>query len=182
MAGGSAGVVDSDGLPAGNAMVRSEGGLLLVTDSELLRKYNGTAAGMGAGASQSLMVGQSGEPSARFAVDANGSMHWGNGAASQFTTTVRSPRSASVSWDPPALAAGAVATIEVEVPGAAPGSLCAVSHEAAGAAFAESGGGLPVLSGFVSSPGKVLTVLKNEGGAALNVGEGKLSVVATMVE
>ena len=52
------------------------------------------------------------------------------------------------------------------------GALCVVSHEAAGDAYVASAGGLPVLSGFVVSAGKVLAVLKNEGVAGMDVAPG----------
>jgi hypothetical protein len=182
--GGSVGVVDSAGLPAGNAMVRSEGGLLLVTDSEFLRKYNGSAAAMHGGATHALLVGQSGEPSARLGVGADGSMHWGDGQASEFQTVLRPPLSASVDWDPPALAAGVVATLQVAIPALAgatqtAGALCGATHEAAGVAYLVSAGGVPVLTCFVVDSGSVLAVLKNEGSKELDLGMGKLRVLLT---
>ena len=177
---GAPDVLDAENIPFGSWLSRSAGGWLGVGAATGSNASNMSAHGDGAD-SHALLFGLAGERNARVALDFDGSMWYGAGDG-PFETTVRPPTSASVLWDPPALEAGGVATLEVEVAGAVHGALCVVSHEAMGDAYVASAGGLPVLSGFVVSAGKVLAVLKNEGVVGMDVGPGKLSVVATAVE
>ncbi|MBX6770893.1 MAG: hypothetical protein IRY83_04155 [Chloroflexi bacterium] len=77
---------------------------------------------------------------------------------------------AAVTWDPPSLAAGAVAATTVSVPGAAVGDVAVADHDQIGARNV-------LLSAYVQAADTVRVVLRNETGATVDIASGTLRVV-----
>ena len=100
---GSVDVLDDTGMPVGEWISRSAGGFTFVGALPTATTNRSVAAQLTAGGRSStgstrvhaILSGVSGESNARFAVDSDGSLHWGNGDSSQFHTSMEMVRSAT---------------------------------------------------------------------------------------
>ena len=123
---GGVDIMTPDGIASGSWTSKNDGGgFTIVSDTvgcptrkESQHTVQGCSAKLSGLSTHALLVGMSGEPTARLAVDGDGSLKWGNGGkGNEFDTTLRRPITATTPWDPPPLAAGAanLTTIQVGV-------------------------------------------------------------------
>jgi hypothetical protein len=115
---GAIDIVDAHGTPFGSWVSKSGGGFIFLgtdaasTDAAILagqtsaNDFPGIAAPQNRSSSHALLFGLSGERGGRLAVEADGSMRWGNGGVEDpipFDTSFQRPISAAVKLDPPKL-------------------------------------------------------------------------------
>ena len=111
-------VLDSQGVPFGNWVSRSEGGWVAVGTVAGDGTNESALSAHGAGVStHALLLGLAGESAGRMALDFDGAMRWGNGSGA-FDTVHRGNRVHTTSWDPPELAPGKRAKLVMAAPGA----------------------------------------------------------------
>ena len=120
------------------------------------------------GSSHALLFGVSGQTQGRLAIEADGSMCYGDGNGS-FDTTLHRPRSAVVKWDPPAVKPGTAAGHVVVLVGAKSGDIATVSHTAVDATHL-------VLLSATAQADSVAVVLFNAGAASVDLPPGELRV------
>jgi hypothetical protein len=180
---GGLAVVDAAGVPFGSYVSKSAGGFvflgeetaplgagLLPSEVSPNSLYPGNLTNV-RGSPHALLFGVSGQTQGRLAIEADGSMRYGDGVDG-FDTTVHRPRSAAVTWDPPELAAGAAVSHRVSLPRAALGDLATVTHTGI------VGDDLVQLTA-IAQDGGVACVLRNAGTTPLDIGAGTLRVATT---
>eukprot|EP01045_Picozoa_sp_COSAG04_P005861 COSAG04_NODE_278_length_18351_cov_17.582676_11_plen_272_part_00 len=176
---GGLAVVDAAGVPFGSFVSKSAGGFVflgeaapagMASDATLLPNAQSPNGNMTQprGSSHALLLGLSGETKGRMAIEADGSMRFGDGSG-DFDTTMHRQRTAKVAWDPPKLEAGSAVSQRVPVPGAAPGDIATASHTGV------TGEELVQLSAN-AVVGAVVVVLRNAGGSAVDLASGDLRV------
>ena len=181
---GAADVRDYKDRPVGGWVARSAGGWTLVGQVTNVTEMGGanlSAWGDRKQPSESkvLTIGQSHETGARLAVEADGTIRYGDGdGPAGFHTALRRQVSNTTAWDPPSVPAGGFATTNVTLAGAVPGDLCIASLSSAGGSLALE------VSARVVADGEALVVLRHlgaaDGGAGqpLDAAPGLLRVVA----
>lgn len=143
---GGADVVDNDSKPVGNWAARnSGGGWTMVSDGQvstyLPLPHSSSLTGL---TNHTLMLGKSGETTARLAIDGDGTVHYGPGgdqpfagscsfesickAASNNARPAALKDMQTLEWDPPALPPGGRATLPIVSPGMTSSSICHASH------------------------------------------------------
>jgi hypothetical protein len=174
---GGLAVVDAVGVPFGSYVSKSAGGYVFLgeqgaggTDAALLPSEvspNGNMTNL-RGSSHALLFGVSGQTQGRLAIEADGSMRYGDGNGS-FDTTLHRPRSAAVKWDPPTVKPGTAASHVVVLVGAKSGDIASVSHTAVDATHL-------VLLSATAQADSVAVVLFNAGAASVDLPPGELRV------
>ena len=149
---GAVAVVDAHGVPTGSYVSKTGGGLVLLgyshdnsevghdpNDASLLVSHvspNSPAWPKNNRTSDhALLLGLSGETTARLAVDCDGSIKWGPGAGADFDSTLVRQITQTKHWDPPpvqAIGGSAMAQTTIVVPGASPGDIVTAAHTAIG--------------------------------------------------
>ena len=126
--------VDAEGHSLGGTVGRSAGGLAVVGNSQ-----PGTANNtmqLGSRGTAALAVSAAGDSAARFAISASGHISWGDGGAVGDKTppaaALGTVRTAAMSWDPVALAAGEIASVNVTLARCEPGDVATASLAALG--------------------------------------------------
>ena len=145
---GAADVVDADNLPRGAWASRSAGGFTIVGTANSTEGGNArlTASGgathrgdvIGSGGvtkGHALLVGESGEPAARLAIETNGALRWGDGQSMDFDTTLQRLISNATQCDLPQLEPGSVTAVNVTVAGAAPADVVTATLSSLGDAL-----------------------------------------------
>ena len=122
-------------------------------------------AGITAG--HALLVGESGEPAARLAIETNGALRWGDGQSMNFDTTLQRCISNSTEFNLPRLEPGGVTSTNITVTGAAPTDVVA-------ATLSSLGDALIFVSARVAAGSRVLVLFKNEGPAPVDLEMGTL--------
>ena len=174
---GTDGVVDARNRPLGGwaAFGQPRGGLTIVT-KENNNSSDATLLGLGdAKHAHAMVLGQEGGSAARFALDGDGAMHYGDGIALSFDTTVKRHAANRSLWDPPVLAAGAWCNTTIRVAVARLGDPCSVG-------LATLTSQLVFLSARVVATGLVLVLARNEGQERVDLGSGILTVGVTLFD
>lgn len=177
-ASGAQQVEDGSGKTVGSALLKTPGGVALIGLPSAARHRSADSATLhdAGGSEHALLVGESGAASARLAIDADGSLKFGDGAAAEFDTVLERFTAATVPWGPLALPAadgGLEAALNVTVAGAAPG-------DTASAALTTVGDSPVTLTAAVAAAGRVVVVCalrstapsfqQQRGGAAIPAG------------
>ena len=165
--------------PVGGWVSRSAGGWTLVgqlTNDTEMGGANLSAWGNRKPHSRSkvLTIGQAHETGARLAVEADGTIRYGDGnGLADFHTALRRQVSNTSAWDPPPVPAGGFVTTNITLEGATPGDLCLASLSSAADSLV-----LDVSARVVVS-GEALVVLRHLGDTEpLNAAQGMLRVAA----
>ena len=189
---GSVDVLNDLNVPAGEWVSRSAGGFTFVGSLPTPATNRSIAAQLTAGGHSStgstrvhaILSGVSGESNARFALDSDGSLHWGNGASAQFHTTMETVRSATSMLPELLVPARGVKSSTLHLPApAASGdvntttmSTCEAVHDGL------SDGGLVMVEmtcrvADVDGTESVLVFARNHGNSAVSVPAGRALVV-----
>ena len=149
---GAAAVVDRRGVPTGSYVSKTGGGLMLLgyrhdnaqvghdsNDASLVVSHvspNSPAWPKNNRTSDhGLLLGISGEKTARLAVDCDGSIKWGPGGSADFDSTLARQITRTKEWDPESIQAvggPAIAQTTIAVPGASPGDVVVAAHSGIG--------------------------------------------------
>ena len=173
----ASGVIDGNGIPVGPAVVGTTGGLsltgmpvcqpgaagcprLFVANSSMLASFEQSE--------HPLLVGQSGESHGRLAIEADGSIMWGDGSHN-FDTVLRRHIARKVDWDPERLEPGKVTTRLVNVSGASAGDATTAGHSSIGLA-------LVMLAANVAQDDQVQVIMRNVGDHDVDITAGTLRV------
>jgi hypothetical protein len=178
--------VDANDVPIGAFVTRSKGGFTIVnkpanssdaSHSDHLSPGSLNTSVISGNSSHALLFGQSGELSARLAINADGSMRWGDGVSPGWHTVLSTQLSNKTSWDPSPLSKpGMVAMTTVAVGGSVVGDL-------ASASLSTMASNPLVLTAHVSVNGSVAVLLRHVGGdESIAVEEGILRVLVTRLE
>ena len=177
-------VVDERDRPIGSWASRSAGGWTLVAEQESpsaapkAKEHNETLAfaesrlsaqGSDTG-THALLVGQSGESGARFAIEGSGAMRFADGGSSiGWHTTIAAQRSNATRWDPPPLAPGKLTSTNIGLAGAQTADIVTCTHEMLGdhAVF---------VSGRVAEAGRVRVFMRNDSDEEVDLPLGLLRV------
>ena len=162
--------VDTAGRVTGTYSSHSPGGFAFVGEAQALQHYraSGRNAAQGGHSAHTLLFGLSGESTARAAIDADGTMSFGDqdrGFDSEFSR----PRVVQSDWDFNLTSPAGTAAFTLMEEEAKLGDVCAVSHEG----IMEND---VMLSAQVAQNGKIKVLALNVGNTAAVV-EGKLRVV-----
>ena len=186
--------VDANDVPIGAFVTRSLGGFAIVNKPPANATGNiGSVAThetthalhdeflndsvVSGNSSHALIFGHSGERYARLAIDADGSIRYGDGASSGFHTVLQGPLSNKTTWNPPVVQPGGFTMTTVPVAGCITGDMVSASLSTMGLHPL-------VLSAHVSENGRVAVLLRhvgneNLGDTAIDIEEGTLRVLVT---
>jgi hypothetical protein len=189
---GATDVLDYNNLPVGATLSRSGGGLTIVgtanssatanaqlTASETPNTPGSSSATRNAAThhtpatttkGHALLLGESGEPAARLAIETNGAMRWGAGHSFSFDTTLHRMTSNTTRLKLAELKPAGVASANVTVSEAGVGDVVT-------ATLSSLGDELIFLSARVAAPSRVLVLFRNEAPHAVDLPEGLLRVV-----
>ena len=190
---GSLDVLDANNVPVGSWVSRSAGGFTLVGrgaaaggTATRTGEARLSAGGMGSAAltgAHAALVGASGERGARFAIDHDGSLHWGDGESDTFQTTIQTVESASSLLPSMALEPHGSRTSRIVLPssnesssgrlsdGSGTMSTCDASHEA----LTEENPELEISCRVAKND--VIAVLRNHGSKPATLEAGRALVV-----
>ena len=168
---GASDAVDPAGRVTGTYSSHSPGGLTFVGDAKTLQDYrlSDRNSAQGGHSAHTLLFGLSGESTARAAIDADGTMSFGDqnrGFDSEFSR----PRIVQSDWTFNLTAPAGTASLSLMEKEAPLGDVCAASHEGIGEMDV-------MLSAQVTQQGKIKVLALNVGSDAVTVAEGKLRVV-----
>ena len=189
---GAADVLDANNVPVGSWVSRSGGGFTIVgtandsaTDNAQLTAAgghthsNGNASDInnyigkaGHGLGHGILLGESGETSARLAIETSGSLRWGSGKDPSFHTTLKSLRTNATEVQLPAIKPGGVSMVSVPVEGGG-------TADVVTATLSSLGDALVTVSARVAESGRVAVLFKNEGDEVVALARGTLRVVVT---
>ena len=172
--------IDGNGMTIGSSLLKTPGGIALIglPESARTRAKNSSTLHDAGAAQHALLLGESSAPNARLAIDADGSILFGNGTTSEFDTILERFISVKGPWGPLHLAANTETSINVTVPGAAPGDV-------AQAALSSVGDSPVTLTAAVAAVGRVVVVCAVRPTASLAAGSnvsikaGQLRVVVS---
>ena len=190
---GSVDVVDAHNVPVGSWISRSGGGFTFVGGSapsagqahgHVAGEAKLTAGGRGSDADTSqhaALVGLSGESNARYAIDSDGSQHWGDGSNDTFHTSMLNTRSSTCDAKVLMIPANGVAQACVLVlwtNGENPTtgntmSTCEATHEQ----LDETNLELEVSCRILGIKTGVVVAVRNHGGQNATLGAGRVIVV-----
>ena len=167
---GASDAVDTAGKVTGTYSSHSPGGFAFVGKAQTLQEYraSGRNSAQGGHSAHTLLFGLSGERTARAAIDADGTMSFGDqdrGFDSEFSR----PRIVQSTWAFNLTAPAGTASITLLEQEAQLGDVCVVSHEG----ILEND---VILSAQVTQLGKIKVLALNVGDVTV-VAEGKLRVV-----
>lgn len=158
-----------DDLPAGEYVARTASGWTMVGAAPPAGKA--MQAALLGDARHALLIGQSDERNGRWAVDHDGSMHWGGGTDDDsFDATLATRKTTALQWPALILAGGAAHGDKVSISGVQSASMCQCSHDNLGEALVQ-------LSCHVSKNGTVQLVLRNADSESVSIAAGEVLVV-----
>ena len=136
-------------MPTGEYVSRTAGGWTFVGPGPSPK--HAIQAGLLSNDAHTLLIGRSGEQNARWAVDHDGAMRWGDGESDTFATTLSTRRSTTTAWPMLTLQPGEAHGAHTSLSGVMPADICTCSHDGLGEALVQ-------LSCHVSKPGAIYIV------------------------
>jgi hypothetical protein len=194
--GGGVDITTADGVPTGSWSSKNDGGgFTFVSDTvscptrkESQHAVEGCSSKLTGLSTHAIIMGMSGEATARLAIDGDGSMKFGNGGAGDaFDTTLHRPITGSKAWDPPPLSGGAANVTSIVV-GACSGNDgspaphfdygCPSGSDVVSVTHSELGMNAVQLTAHVADKGgTIAVVLRNAGMETVDIPSGLLHVV-----